>query len=145
MFHYNFLGPPAVLIRVAYYFFGLVHTHPATAAITDAKRFFQAHSIYIVHCKFVHCIYSPSAHQLCRVPGTIGLAQYCCKSKMRSGIASANVVALGKGLELNNNADHKSHCKAGMQNLILLCCRDEASEMFAFGYDEYLLHAFPKV
>ncbi len=29
--------------------------------------------------------------------------------------------------------------------LFLLRCRDEASEMFAFGYDEYLLHAFPKV
>ena len=29
--------------------------------------------------------------------------------------------------------------------LLLLRCRDEASEMFAFGYAEYLLHAFPKV
>ena len=28
---------------------------------------------------------------------------------------------------------------------VSLRCRDEASEMFAFGYDEYLLHAFPKV
>ena len=59
MLHYNFLGPLVVLIMVTCCLFGLVHTQPTTAAITDSKRFFQARSFYGVYCMFVLCIYHP--------------------------------------------------------------------------------------